>query len=209
MATVLLSYCKYAFHRETNDLSFHLGISKAMQATIMINLVDYLGDIVFSEANNPAEFPFPNLDDDAAVYAAAMDILDEAKGYLNGATLGTATDLYYGGNERSIVAGEYYYLYPSEATSVQKTQTIDGIIHAANLVQKLIQNVVLVQPSVTKLSIWNTIRNNRTLIQKEVDTIQKGLAHRPFNPNSEQHTQFLSDLQKKITLLKNNFNISF
>jgi len=79
-----------------------------------------------------------------------------------------STDLRYGGNERSIVAGEYYYLYPSEATSVQKTQTIDGIIHAANLVQKLIQNVVLVQPSVTKLSIWNSIRNNRTLIQKEV-----------------------------------------
>ena len=79
-----------------------------------------------------------------------------------------STDLRYGGNERSVVAGEYYYLYPSEATSVQKTQTIDGIIHAANLVQKLIQNVVLVQPSATKLSIWNTIRNNRTLIQKEV-----------------------------------------
>ena len=79
-----------------------------------------------------------------------------------------STDLRYGGNERSVIAGEYYYLYPSEATSVQKTQTIDGIIHAANLVQKLIQNVVLVQPSTTKLSIWNTIRDNRSLIQKEV-----------------------------------------
>jgi exosome complex RNA-binding protein Rrp4 len=79
-----------------------------------------------------------------------------------------STDLRYGGNERSVIAGEYYYLYPSEATSVQKTQTIDGIIHAANLVQKLIQNVVLVQPSATKLSIWNTIRDNRSLIQKEV-----------------------------------------
>jgi lysophospholipase L1-like esterase len=55
--------------------------------------------------------------------------------------------------------------------------------------------------------VW--IDEKSTLIQKEVDTIQKGLAHRPFNPNSEQHTQFLSDLQKKITLLKNNFNISF
>ena len=79
-----------------------------------------------------------------------------------------STDLRYGGNERSVVAGEYYYLYPSEATSVQKSQTIDGIVHAANLVQKLIQNVILSQPSATKLSIWNSIRNNRTLIQKEV-----------------------------------------
>jgi len=36
-----------------NDLSFHLGAGKAMQATIMLNLVDYLGDIVYSQANNP------------------------------------------------------------------------------------------------------------------------------------------------------------
>ena len=79
-----------------------------------------------------------------------------------------STDLRYGGNERSVVAGEFYWRYPSEATNVQKTQTIDGIVHAANLVQKLIQNVVLTQPSSDKLEIWNTIRNNRTLIQSEV-----------------------------------------
>jgi hypothetical protein len=79
-----------------------------------------------------------------------------------------ATDLRYGGNERSVIAGEYYWLYPSDATDGQKTQTIDGIVHAANLVQKLIQNVVLTQPTATKLDIWNAIRNNRSLIQNEV-----------------------------------------
>ena len=38
-------------------------------------------------------------------------------------------------------------------------------------------------------------------ILKEVDTIQKGLAHRPFNVQSEQHQLFLQSLQQKITVL--------
>ena len=79
-----------------------------------------------------------------------------------------ATDLRYGGNERSVIAGEYYWRYPSEATNVQKIQTIDGIVHAARIVQKLIQNEVLETPSTDNLAIWNLIRNNRTLIQNEV-----------------------------------------
>ncbi len=38
---------------------------------------------------------------------------------------------------------------------------------------------------------------------KEVETIQKGLTHRPFNPNSEAHQLFLKKLQqKKETLLQ-------
>lgn len=38
-------------------------------------------------------------------------------------------------------------------------------------------------------------------IIKEVETIQKGLQHRPFNPSSKSHQQFLSKLQDKITKL--------
>jgi hypothetical protein len=81
-----------------NDLSLHLGIAKTLQATAVLNLVDWLGDIVYSEANNPDEFPSPSLDGDAAVYTSALALLDEARAYLSGASLGTATDLYYGGD---------------------------------------------------------------------------------------------------------------
>lgn len=42
-------------------------------------------------------------------------------------------------------------------------------------------------------------------IMKEVDTIQKGLAHRPFNPNSESHQQFLSKLQDKMVKIQKQF----
>ena len=42
-------------------------------------------------------------------------------------------------------------------------------------------------------------------IMKQVTTIQKGLAHKPFHPNSEQHQQFLKNLQKKKEELLKDF----
>jgi hypothetical protein len=42
-------------------------------------------------------------------------------------------------------------------------------------------------------------------IMEEVETIQKGLQHRPFNPNSESHQQFLSKLQGKMVKLHKQF----
>lgn len=38
-------------------------------------------------------------------------------------------------------------------------------------------------------------------MMNEVETIQKGLAHRPFNPNSQSHQEFLSKLQDKMDKL--------
>lgn len=55
--------------------------------------------------------------------------------------------------------------------------------------------------------VW--IDKNTASIMKEVDSIQKGLAHKPFNPDSEQHLQFLADLKQKIRDLENNYNIRF
>ena len=82
------------------DFSFHLGISKTLQAHTLMQLVDFLGDIPWSEALNPSEYPSPNVDDDAAVYAAAMTLLEEAKVLFSGTTgIGSALDMYYGGDE--------------------------------------------------------------------------------------------------------------
>jgi hypothetical protein len=38
-------------------------------------------------------------------------------------------------------------------------------------------------------------------IMKEVETIQKGLQHRPFNPNSESHLKFQEKISEKMTKL--------
>ncbi|MDC7994357.1 GSCFA domain-containing protein [Altibacter sp. HG106] len=51
--------------------------------------------------------------------------------------------------------------------------------------------------------IWNRFRtvwiSEETLsLQKEIDSIRKGLAHRPFHPNHEAHKSFQQSLQKKM-----------
>lgn len=57
------------------------------------------------------------------------------------------------------------------------------------------------------LNVW--IHEKSVSVMKEVDAIQKGLAHKPFNPKSKQHEQFSLDLEQKITSLKNRYSIYF
>ena len=63
---------------------------------------------------------------------------------------GAAFDLLWGGNERSIVAGDYYYRYPSQTTSLELTETTTAIDYARVMVNKLITNVGLTVPLITK-----------------------------------------------------------
>ncbi len=42
-------------------------------------------------------------------------------------------------------------------------------------------------------------------VMEEVDSIQKGLKHRPFNPDSDAHQKFRASLQAKITYLQEKY----
>lgn len=42
-------------------------------------------------------------------------------------------------------------------------------------------------------------------VMEEVENIQKSLAHKPFNPNSESHLKFEANLRKKITKLESQY----
>ena len=47
-------------------------------------------------------------------------------------------------------------------------------------------------------------------LKKQVIKIQRGLEHKPFNPDSKKHQQFSSSLQEKIEILKKKYaHISF
>ena len=71
----------------------------------------------------------------------------------------------------------------------------------------------MLHPNETAINyIWEQFKHvwvdeNTTSTMKDVDTIQKGLAHKPFNKNSKQHQQFLNDLEEKIEKLKTLYNI--
>lgn len=57
-------------------------------------------------------------------------------------------------------------------------------------------------------SVW--ISSETTQTMDEVETIQKGLNHKPFNPESEQHQTFLQNLElKKSELLSQFRHITF
>lgn len=75
------------------------GIAKIMKAHMFSLMVDIWGDIPYSESGNPVDFKFPHFDDDAAIYADLLDLIDAGMTDLQagGAPPGT-DDLVYGGD---------------------------------------------------------------------------------------------------------------
>ncbi len=81
------------------QLPRHIAIGEILQAHMLITLVDFVGDIPWSQAINPEEFPLPSVDSGAEVYAAAEAMLNSAIANLNAASLGNpGNDLFYGNN---------------------------------------------------------------------------------------------------------------
>jgi hypothetical protein len=88
-----------------------------------------------------------------------------------------ATDVLYGGQERSVIAGQYYYLYPSNATNKgvpstlnQSDPTLTGIRYAGRLSKKVVTNPTYLVPSASLLTTAKLLTDNKELIQKETIT---------------------------------------
>lgn len=77
------------------SLNFQEGVSKTLIAHQLMLMVDFVGDIPFSQINNPLEFPSPEVDSGADVYAGALGLLDEAEALLTGSQ---GQDLFYNGD---------------------------------------------------------------------------------------------------------------
>ncbi len=86
------------------SLDYQEAVAKTLLAHNMMLLVDFIGDVPFSEANNPEEFPAPNVDPGASVYEAALELLTEAQSLFAGGAVGT--DLFY--NTGAAANGDQY-----------------------------------------------------------------------------------------------------
>jgi hypothetical protein len=82
------------------------------------------------------------------------------------------TDLVYGGNQRSVIAGEFYFIYPSRATvggipseAAQLDPTVTGIEYGSELSQKIALSKVLTLVSSSKLDVVNVVRENKQFIK--------------------------------------------
>ena len=83
---------------EEKGLTKHIAISQVIEAYTIVTLVDYFGDIPYSEAINSANLS-PKLDPGKDVYAAAISLLDKAIVNFNAtSTAVPTTDFYYNKN---------------------------------------------------------------------------------------------------------------
>ena len=81
---------------ETQSLPVHVGIGQVLEALAYVNLVDFLGTAVYSEAVN-SEYTQPNLDDGVEIYKSMLSQLDEAIDNLSQTGSVTHEDIYYEG----------------------------------------------------------------------------------------------------------------
>jgi len=100
-ATILIDAKTLIPIANERQLFTHAGIARIIRAYVLVNLVDYFGDVPFSEALDGANFN-PALDEGSAVYDAAFADLDSALIDLGKDELaGPATDPYFDGDEEA------------------------------------------------------------------------------------------------------------
>ena len=76
----------------------HIGIAKFIKAYAMITLVDYLGDVPYSQAALGVENLNPGVDSGASIYDAALALIQEAKNHFSVPAQSPSNDLFYGGD---------------------------------------------------------------------------------------------------------------
>ncbi|MFD2201603.1 SusD/RagB family nutrient-binding outer membrane lipoprotein [Shivajiella indica] len=74
----------------------HLGMARTIRAYVLMTLVDYFNAVPYSAALDPNEFN-PGYDDPAAIYAAALADLTQAKLDFTETSAGAPQDLFYSG----------------------------------------------------------------------------------------------------------------
>ena len=84
---------------QEKELNRHIGMGQVMQAYIMLTLVDFFGDVPYTEALLGAENFNPTADSGASIYAAAIGLLDAAIANFEGdAAANPQIDFFYDGD---------------------------------------------------------------------------------------------------------------
>lgn len=85
---------------EAAEQTRHIGIAQFIEAYLMISMVDFFGDVPYSEVNQGSEQNFnPALDSGASIYDAMLVLLDQAIANFNSTpSADPAVDFFYGNN---------------------------------------------------------------------------------------------------------------
>ncbi len=163
---------------ESRSLYTHVGIAKTIQAYVLMTLVDYFGDIPYSEALDAGNFN-PGLDNGADVYAEALTLLDEAIANFNEVPLATPEN-YFGVTSR------------------------DNWIKVANTLKlKLLLNRRLVDPSGSTSGI-NALIAGGQLIQNFNENFAFQYSRENANPDS-RHPEFIANYETGASTYQSNY----
>jgi hypothetical protein len=131
---------------ERDGFTYHLGAAQIMQATMYLNVVDFIGTAVFSEANQPEEFPNPGLDPGADVYAGITALLDEGIANMQAGGRAPVKDFFYNGDADGWVkyANTVKLRMAVQARLVDagnSTTTINNLIAGGNLIDETAEDL--------------------------------------------------------------------
>ena len=126
---------------ERDGFTFHYGAAQIMQATMYVNIVDFIGTAVFTEANKSGEFPNPGLDPGADIYEAVFGLIDEGIANLNGTGRAPIRDLYYSGDAQKWIAYANtlklrMHLQTRLVNAAQSTSGINALIAGGSLIDE-------------------------------------------------------------------------
>lgn len=121
---------------DANGLTRHTGIARVLKAYVLMTLVDFFGDVPYSEALDPSNFN-PKVDPGAMVYQAAFESLQQAKADFQN-PFGSPVDLFYSNNAsrwlKAISALELkYHLNRKLIDASGSTSAINALISSGNL----------------------------------------------------------------------------
>ncbi len=119
----------------------HVAIGEIVESYILMTLVDFFGDVPYSEALQGNEGIFnPNVDSGASIYEAVDVLLLDAIDNLNKTEIGLpTTDLYFNGNESKWIKVANtmrlkLYLQTRLVNSAESTSVINSLISGGNLI---------------------------------------------------------------------------
>lgn len=84
-----------------DNLLFHNAINKLLMGYLTVTMVDYVGNIPFTQSAKPEEFLNPLLDSGIDLYKMVLTDIDQAIVDIDAATFDVSSDLFYNSNKDS------------------------------------------------------------------------------------------------------------
>lgn len=127
---------------EEREQFVHVGAAQVMQGYVLMTLVDFFGDIPWTEALQGVSVPSPAADDDASIYDAAIALIDAGIANLERQSRGTpGNDFFYGGDADAwIKAANTFKL--KAYLNMGNTGGFDGIIASGNFISSAADDFV-------------------------------------------------------------------